>query len=120
MCRSGRARAPTAEAVRQPRVESHLMSRTRPLTFLPRVAMAIAPAVAALPCIALSSEALSGGPKPYTYVDEARRHWCGTIAYVEANGPGGVSFGWFIFDAEPRRLVHVPMADLLSGCASRR
>jgi hypothetical protein len=96
------------------------MSRTRPITFLQRVAALIAPVVAALPCVALSNDALSSRLKPYTYVDEVSRHWCGTIGYVDANGPGGVTFGWFIFDAEPRRLVHVQMADLLSGCTSPR
>jgi len=85
----GRAYALAAEAARNSRVESCIMSRPRPLTFLKRVAM-------------------------------VSRHWCGTIAYLDANGPGGVTFGWFVFDAEPRRLVHVPMADLLSGCTPLR
>lgn len=96
------------------------MSRPCTVTLLNCIAMVIAPAVAALPCVALSSEAPPARPKTYTYVDEASRHWCGTIGYIDANGPGGVSFGWFIFDAEPRRLVHVPMTDLLAGCVSRR
>ena len=96
------------------------MRQTRSLASLQTLALLIAPALAALPSSVQSNEATLPKRSLYTYVDEVSRRWCGTVGYVDANGPGGVSFAWFVFDAEPRRMVHVPMMELLSGCAAHR
>lgn len=44
---------------------------------------------------------------------------CGRIAYIEANGPGGVPYAWLtVGERAPVWLAHLPMASLTAGCAA--
>ena len=51
-----------------------------------------------------------------TYTDATGARWCATVGYI---GPGadGTPWAWATIDADARRLVHVPLRDLIDGCA---
>lgn len=50
-----------------------------------------------------------------TYTDRAGAKWCATVRQVQA-GVAGVPTAWLTINADPRRAVHEPVADLSRGC----
>jgi hypothetical protein len=53
-----------------------------------------------------------------TFTESTGRQWCAHILYIDRQGVGGVVVAFLTIDADPRRLFHVPAADLIAGCSS--
>lgn len=51
-----------------------------------------------------------------TYTDPMGARWCASIAYLDPEGPGGVAWAWLTLQADPRRIVRAPLAQLAEGC----
>jgi hypothetical protein len=50
-----------------------------------------------------------------TYRDASGQEWCVTV-YTMVDGPGLETWAWFSFNADPRRIEHVPLDQLTPGC----
>ena len=72
--------------------------------------------IAAAGCAAaFSAQALVVGAK-VTYRESSGQVWCATIASIEM-GIAGSPIAWLTIDADPRRIVHIPLSDLTLGCS---
>lgn len=52
-----------------------------------------------------------------TYTEETGTRWCATVRSI-ATGVGAIPWAWVTIDADPRRVFHVPHAELRPGCAA--
>ena len=50
-----------------------------------------------------------------SYTDQNGHTWCATVTYIE-RGRDGREWVWLTHDVDPRRITHVPVADLVVGC----
>jgi hypothetical protein len=80
------------------------------------VARAVVAATAAACCAAaFGAPALVVGAK-VTYREPSGQAWCATVSSIEI-GIAGTPIAWLTIDADPRRIVPVPLSDLSLGCA---
>lgn len=50
-----------------------------------------------------------------TYTEPTGRAWCATVGTTDA-GADGLPWAWFTINADPRRVFHAPVSDLVAGC----
>jgi len=50
-----------------------------------------------------------------SYTDQSGHIWCAKVRYVE-KGHDGRPWAWLTIDADPRRIMHAPVAELVIGC----
>jgi hypothetical protein len=72
--------------------------------------------IGALAAVAAGAAAASLAPgASVTYRDATGREWCATVRTLGV-GADTSSWAWVSIDADPRRVVHAEVAELVAGC----
>lgn len=67
--------------------------------------------------VSQAADAAAARPGLVSFIDAAGHRWCGVVSTTDA-GADGLPWAWITSDVgPPHAVLHVPVADLVAGCA---